>query len=677
MEAKKLTSKILTNLKPENILYAEFAEGGAMGAASTTRIYVLEKNTLHFYLVDLNGQNSEEDIHAYADAYSLLRNLVNDKKLIYAYGGYGNHAYKNKNSIFSRDDDNCNFIYQKNKDTFIITPSVRGVYFQVASKLAQRPADFKTLTKFRKQIEKNSTPEELAFYDAYLEQTERTDQGLNFFKILPEEYWDAIVYIRSLNLETFNLSQDHIIAGSKALQKYRLKYLVLKTGYRAFDEFIANLIATKNTHLFHEINKYINSLPEAKKDPVFNINHLFTEIKTVSSDYTNLQFFEEKNITELFGYPVIVKFTDAANREIIHQMLKSSPEELLKNSLAESFYLANYIFSEDVLSYADILPVCVHIIEDLPNTDPDRNNPECLFWLATEIIDRIWRYASENKITQKKCRDFIYELFSPRIGNLWPIVHYHEFEFKEHIADVIFRESLSFIMSLNDISNRNDQLANYLSLYQQGFQYPLESVERRAFFEMLKNYDSPKEEFEKILELRAPQEYPNFLSHPDTVKEATLVLDELFRTDDGARIVGLNRIATFEQLLLNGNSIGVGVHIFNYLTKHFDDFSRVITIDCENAKLDPLDVITSLYTAAAAGSTEENELQPLKALTKKITKYAKDLQIEQTMNAGSLRSQDIRTSNIDVDAITEAALRYAKKRRRTILFQRSALQKFF
>ena len=364
-----------------------------------------------------------------------------------------------------------------------------------------------------------------------------------------------------------------------------------------------------------------------------------------------------------FEYPVIVKFTPAAHREIISHIRRSSGIDIRSNAISIAYYIANYIFSEDTLSYADILPACIHIIEDLPANDPNHTNPDRLFWFAAEVIDRVWRYASNNKITQKKCRDLIYNLFSPRVGGLWPIVHYDEFQFKNPVTDAIFRESLDSIMSLNDIASRNEQLAHYLSLYRQGYEYPLKSIEYRAFFESLKPLKTSKEKFEKILKSRAMQEYPDCLSRPDTIKEATLVLDELFRTDEGARIVGIHRLATFEQLLLHFGSSNVGVPILDYLIKHFDEFIDIIIKDCQSADLDPLDATITLYTAAATGCTEENELPLMKDLAKKITDLLKDSRFK--------------SSTIDAKLITEAALRYARKHRRTILFQRSALQKFF
>ena len=677
MKTERLTTKILENFKPEEIVYAEFAEGGAMGDAGTVRFYTIEKGELKFYLVGLGQNSSEDDIHTYANAYTLLRELEGAKKLVHADGGFGNHAWKPKDLFFARDDDAAEFLLELDGKEYRIEPSVKGVYFRVVADFAKRLADVKALQKFRKKVLRKSSNAELVFYDAYLEQVGRNDRGLNYFDIDVDDYWSAIEYIRSINLERFNLSLDVTDAGLGAVQKYRLKYIIEMVGWRTFDAFIARMVEEKNTEIFFELNKLINSNMSKDDKFVFNINNLFTDIKVVSSNRSDLDPLSSNCITQLFEYPVIVKFTDAAHQDILHMMTKASGSKMRDESVSMGYYIANFIFNEDTLSYADILPACAHIIEELPANDPNHVNPEHLFWLAAEVIDRIWRYASETKATQKKCRDMIYDLFYPRVGGIWPILHYDEFKFNEPAADRIFNESVSFLMALDDIAERNEQFARYLSFYRQGLRYPIATVERRAFCETLKDVESSEGKFEKILAEIPADEYADYLSHPDTVKEAAHVLAELFRTDEGARITGCNRIRTFEQLLLNGNSIGVGVAILNDIVKNFEKFSEIVTKDSEDNKLDPLDVITSLYTAAAAGSTEENEIPPLKALTKKISRYVIDLQIEQTMNASSRKVQDIRASKIDVNAITEAALRYARKHRRTILFQRSDLQKLF
>jgi hypothetical protein len=130
-----------------------------------------------------------------------------------------------------------------------------------------------------------------------------------------------------------------------------------------------------------------------------------------------------------------------------------------------------------------------------------------------------------------------------------------------------------------------------------------------------------------------------------------VLLEELFNPN--GRITGINRIATFEQLFINPNSIGVGEYLLTYIKDHFDKFVEVMTTDSVNAKEDTKDVVTSIVTAIAKGISEENELSPYKSICKKALDFGVD------------------------GKILEAASAYAKSRRKDYLFQRSALQKFF
>ena len=45
LEPIKLTKKLLTKIKPEDIIFGEFAGFGAMGAAGTARFFTLDGDT--------------------------------------------------------------------------------------------------------------------------------------------------------------------------------------------------------------------------------------------------------------------------------------------------------------------------------------------------------------------------------------------------------------------------------------------------------------------------------------------------------------------------------------------------------------------------------------------------------------------------------------------------------
>ena len=244
----------------------------------------------------------------------------------------------------------------------------------------------------------------------------------------------------------------------------------------------------------------------------------------------------------------------------------------------------------------------------------------------------------------------VYEAFWPRFGSLWPIENYLHFKFESEMEQNIYDEALGWLMSIDDIDTRNKEIRDYLDRVIKNNEYPARSVFRRATTIALRE-NTPEEKYEKIINLYKPEAYPDVLHYPESVEEAKCLLDDLFNPN--GHITNLNRIRMFEQLLINPNSIGVGEYILNYIKDNFDKFVEILTNDSVNANLGVNEVITSIVTAIAKGITEENELAPYKAICKKAL-----------------------DCNVD-GKILDAASTYARNHRKEILFQRSALQKYF
>ncbi len=124
-----LTPEAAAKIKPENIIYAEFAAGGAMGACGTARMYTLEGGTIHYYICTIYTE--DESIVAGYDAICIkLSRAGKDGLLDYCYGGFGNHVYKKKDVVFGRDDEKHTLIYHDDAD-YLIHPSVYGVYLRI------------------------------------------------------------------------------------------------------------------------------------------------------------------------------------------------------------------------------------------------------------------------------------------------------------------------------------------------------------------------------------------------------------------------------------------------------------------------------------------------------------------------------------------------------------------
>ena len=175
---------------------------------------------------------------------------------------------------------------------------------------------------------------------------------------------------------------------------------------------------------------------------------------------------------------------------------------------------------------------------------------------------------------------------------------------------------------------------------------------RRAFCYANKGLSS-EQEFERILDVIEPQDYCRFLTYPSKMRDAELLMDELFRTDEKARITGYARMSTLESLVITPNTIGVGEYILNFINRHFEQFVDIVSHEVEAIKMEPLEALSDLFVAMSKGVSEESEFPPLKSIKEKLLKLGCDK--EKLDNAE----------------------KYARKHRRTILFQRSAVQKFF
>ena len=415
-------------------------------------------------------------------------------------------------------------------------------------------------------------------------------------------------------------------------------------GYNELDSIFADLIKNHKTQLFETI--------DLKLKNKIKITDLFVPLRVIKSSHDNIISGSENCIDEDYYYPATVEYTPNANSKILFSIGQMSPDELRKNAKNISYYLINYLYNEDKLPLADILPVATYIIEKLPDAAADSENADSLFWFACEIIDRAWRYLEEDEKIQKKYRDFVYELFWPRLGSVWPLEHHHLISYDNRTFKCIVSNSANMLLGLDDLAERNDDIRKiYENALGQG-QHPFPGVYNNAFYNTI-NTLTAKEQFEKIVNSIKEDEQVRFFSHPSTTEEAKLLLDELLNNNIDARITGTTRLNVIEQLLLTPNHINIGEYILNYLNEHFNDLTTVIKSDAESENLDYLEIMTSFYTAIAVGITEENEFPPYKQL---VTKFRK---------AGVK------------EVMLSHAMEFARKHRRAILFQRSSLQQFF
>lgn len=642
MKSIKLTQKILQAIIPKAIIYAEFADDGAMGACGTARIFTIEDGKLKFYLIDgVFGNQANEEIYAAVSTY--LNKLVADGTLEYLYAGYGNHAYKPLKAKFSRDDDHSTFIYTKSGATYQIPASCQGVYEHTVGEFATREVSIEALEDYLRVTNPYFSEDEASFYKEYLAKIKRTDSGQGWFDFTALDYLNAIKYLRHLSGKDYLLNWEDVLDSRDALNKYRLKYVVDRLGQNQLDAIFAKLVKTKSAKLFPTIEK---SLGE-------KVDDIYGALEVIKPDHIAAKDLTPDKLEQLFSRPVLIDFSKSAHAAIIKDIIDRPGNSFNPDAKPIAYYLANYLLNEDKLPYSDILPAVVHIVSVMPDDDFNHTHTDELFWLCGEIIDRAWRYLKEDKDIQEKYRDLIYEIYWPRVGSLWPVLNRDRFEFKYSSAEKIFDDSLSFVMSLDDITERNAEIKSFFTQNARHIGYKAGPLGRRAFCYSLRGLSS-EQEFSKILNTIEPDDYYSYLTYPDTIKDAEILLHELFRTDDGARITGTPRLACLESLVITPNTMGVGEYILNCLDQHFGDLVTVLSTEAFNLGYsNATGIFTDLFIAMSKGITEENEFPPFKSLKEKFLSLG-----------------------CDAEKLANAAT-YARHHRRAILFQRSTLQKLF
>ena len=641
MKPKRLTLEILNNINKDSILYAEFSETGAMGACGTARIFFLDDGILQFYLVSVQDGKTKKQKDAlseiYVSAYNFLENLTKEKTLVEKYAGFGNHAWKHHDITFTRDDDHFTFVYKKSKQNYHIPASNPGVYHSIVAEFAKREVSLKYLNKyFNSQKDKLSLPEQ-DFFEAYLKQLDENDNRLGIFQFTVKEYWDAIRILKYRNLEEFNLPAETIREGEKALARYKLKYVLDTLGWNQLDEFFAKYVKEKMPSLFKPLNTKLS----------YRIEDVYKDIKKKKASSFKIDIATGDSLEKYLNKPELVDFSDEAKDKILKDILASSTNAIRANARSIEFFLANFCYLEDI-PYSRMLPVASRIIKIIPFDDLNHAKTNQLFWLVGEIIDRAWRFADINEATQRHIRDFIFDAYGSRVGSLWPIINYEEFAFKDPAGQEMFDDSIGYIMSLVDITERIPGLEPYLRVVAEQNYHANASVLNRAR-SLVRDKLPTKKTLEYILEHEDPKLFGVLLSHPDSIVETDELMDKLLAGDE--RFDSYSRISILELLLLNNSYPDSRIVVNEFINDHFDEITTSLGADAEAVGVAPDDFLFSIFTAACVGVYEPEELAGLESLADKY--QARGFNTHTIVAA-------LRYANLRIDKIAEVKADLAK-----------------
>jgi hypothetical protein len=130
----ELTKEVLDSIMAKDIIYAEYAELGAMGNAGGVMIYIIKENQLNCY-----GTNIYKNKGIYKNVIDILvenadsfrnTNVVNQNAIFNFYGGgFGNNVFVNRNILLLPVDGY--FVYINNDKSYFIYSSVQGVFDRV------------------------------------------------------------------------------------------------------------------------------------------------------------------------------------------------------------------------------------------------------------------------------------------------------------------------------------------------------------------------------------------------------------------------------------------------------------------------------------------------------------------------------------------------------------------
>ena len=140
MLRRELTAEIFESMEMHKVLYAEYAEGGAMGNTGGLIISVIENHETVYYETNL-FDNRELYIAASWDIrsksnYRFLDDYSTPIIFDYHYGGFGNHVYLNISYFVGRTS--ISLLFEKEKTLYEILCSNPGVFQSIISSIEHK-----------------------------------------------------------------------------------------------------------------------------------------------------------------------------------------------------------------------------------------------------------------------------------------------------------------------------------------------------------------------------------------------------------------------------------------------------------------------------------------------------------------------------------------------------------
>lgn len=597
---EKLTKKVMEAIRPEDIIYAEYSAGGAMGDCGTSRIYAFKDGDLHYYYASFYSKEKSQE-EAYSVAGNLLFGFADKNILDKTYGGFGNTAFKKKDVVFERNDDKCSFIYDK----YQIKASVLGVYIAVARAFAKKKITEEIMDLWNDPDNYSVLlVDERILLNNYAEYYKK-----DRLEITLSNYIDAIDEIQHLNhLDTNFATFEQISSGRDAIAKYRLRYILEQLGKNDTEDVFYNFNIKKARpgDLFANISKKLGE----------DISKKFTKyevVKTNNSDTNELG----GNIEQLFKYPVVVDFSNEAHEKIREDIAEMSPSTL-RTRESIGYYLASCHYLLDKLPLQKILPTALEVLRKMPKDDFNHTNTDQTYYAASWLVDRAWSAITEGKDDYGiRFGNIIYNNAWPQIDGVWPIKHYGEYkligalgEEENDAGTYIFERALSFILSLDNLVDLNPEL--YTLLKEDGWSSS-DDIRRKKFLLKIAHYEDESifKQLREYMKKAHPMDTENNLNNlalyfPTTIERTDFLVNALL--DEQDELFSDTRDTMWIKLLSTVHYKGIGAHI---LQKVVDNFGKIVSLIGERQ-------IVDIYFAACTGVDEDDEVALLKEFKNKV-----------------------------------------------------------
>ncbi len=401
----------------------------------------------------------------------------------------------------------------------------------------------------------------------------------------PTDWQDTMIYLRHYNKRLFNVDTSLREQGEEVLMTYLARYVYDRLDLKQLEK-LEELLDN-----FFDLEKFTEHSGKLFEFISMRMGEEIQE-KFIHQSKPRLIDVDELDFDNLYRYPEWIEFTPAAHKEIIRLILS---DELSDEQI--DYYLGT---SERAEYYVELYPAVKHVLQT--------TNKFHTFYTAGDVLNIIWKNLPEDdEKLQQWFRREVYDIFWPRIGDVWPIIHYDALNLQEDNKE-IFEDALGWIMCLDDIGIMNKELEDYLK---SDINTNLDVIKVQHFVLTHRDDDIEKRFKAASNELSYKALWRCF-RYPKTAKEADFILNQAKKS--GAWTL----CEVLEMMLLTGNSRGVGSHIINNLAEDFKLwYKNMRTGD------NPIDNMLSMFTAACEGATEEDELDPICLLRQKIESEAK------------------------------------------------------